>query len=290
MAEEGDKAVTRASAKDPMTGLTTAFSALGLEFRSSLAALVSANKRNNDLQDQRFSDQKTAMDLLVEKTKREGREGGGSDGEDSVTAIVRRKETDPPILKEVDPIKWYTFRTCFIRIVQLNDWDEQTAVLKLSTSIRDDAARAIAHIPFETIETLEQALILVEQVYLNPAGIEFYKATFKNSQRMAQESLMQWHTRAREMFMRAYPKENKAESNDDLKDKFVLGIRDRTLSTHLKASERYDEMTFSELLTKAQRLHGSALIVQHAYGNASQSHKSTIWSMRMSPTVTRSRR
>ena len=30
--------------------------------------------------------------------------------------------------------------------------------------------------------------------------------------------------------------------------------------------EHYDDLTYTQLLTRAQRLHGSALIVQHAYG------------------------
>jgi len=66
--------------------------------------------------------------------------------------------------------------------------------------------------------------------------------------------------------MRAYPHIITYEQNDDLKDKFVLGIRDRTLSDRLKSSDHYETWSFTDLLTKAQRIHGSALIVHQAYG------------------------
>jgi len=187
---------------------------------------------------------------------------------------IQRRETNPPILSEVDPIQWTTFRKCFERIATMNDWPADTAVLKLSTCIRDSAARTIDHLKWDTFLTLDAAMKAVEKVFLNPAAIEFHKATFKSASRNAQESLIQWHTRGREMFMRAYPDILNYDHHADLKDKFVLGIRDRVLSTQLKASDTYETMSYTEVLTKAQRLQGSALIVHHAYTGKSMGQDS----------------
>ena len=65
--------------------------------------------------------------------------------------------------------------------------------------------------------------------------------------------------------MRAYPKDKLFDTSIDLKDRYVLGIRDRVLSTQLKASDNYNDWTYTETLTKAQRIHGSAILVHQAY-------------------------
>ena len=195
-------------------------------------------------------------------------------GTPSTRPKIQRRETNPPILSEVDPIQWTTFKKCFERIAKMNDWTPDTAVLKLSTCIRDSAARTIDHLKWDTFVTLEAAMQAIEKVFLNPAAIEFHKATFKSASRNAQETLIQWHTRGRELFMRAYPDIIDFDRHADLKDKFVLGIRDRVLSTQLKASDTYETMSYTEVLTKAQRLQGSALIVHHAYTGKSMGQES----------------
>ena len=248
--------------QDPMASLTTALNNMTKEFQTSLSTIVDANKIYSDRMEAVITDQRAQVDQLRSNVVASGvGQTAGATG-----AVVRRKETDAPLLSEIDPVKWHTFKRCFVRVSTLNEWEEPTAVLKLSTAIRDEAARALAHIKFEDLRSMKEAIGKVEEVILNPAGIEFYKATFKNSHRNPTETLIQWHTRAREMFLRAYPESDEFETDDDLKDKFVLGIKDRTLSTHLKSAEHYDDLTYTQLLTRAQRLHGSALIVQHAYG------------------------
>ena len=138
---------------------------------------------------------------------------------------VQRKEVTPPLFSEVDAVKWHSFSKCFRRVAVLNGWDEISSVLRLSTSIRDNAARAIDPLDFDGFNSLDAAYAAIEEVYINPAGIEFHKATFKKAQRNEGETLLAWHTRARELFLRAYPRLS-PETSDDLKDKFVLGIQD----------------------------------------------------------------
>jgi len=190
------------------------------------------------------------------------------------TSDIRRRESSPPHLTEVDPIQYTSFKKCFKRVVRLNEWDDITSVLKLATCIRDNAGRTIDHLEFSDFNNLEQAFAAIDKVYLNPAGIEFYKATFKQAVRNPQETLIQWHTRCRELYLRAYPEDDEFDQEPDLKDKFVLQIRDRTLSTQLKASDGYENWTFTDVLTRAQRIHGSALIVHHAYGGRAVNQES----------------
>ena len=112
--------------------------------------------------------------------------------------------------------------------------------------------------------TMDQCLKEIEDVYLNPAGVEFNRAVFQAATREGGETLLKWHTRARELFLRAYPG---AECDNDceLKDRFILGLQDKSMSIRIKSSDTYDNWTYNDLLNRAQKIHGSALIVHQAY-------------------------
>ena len=186
----------------------------------------------------------------------------------SITSVERitRKETDPPLLTEIDAIKWQSFKNCFIRVAVLNRWEPEMAKLRMLTCIRDKAARAIEHLRLDRQDdiTFDEVISVIEDVYLNPSGIEFNKAVFKTSSRESGESLLAWHTRARELYLRAYPDAD-CEKNSDLKDKFTLAILDKQLSIRIKSSDWYDDWSYSEILNRAQKIQGSALIVHQAY-------------------------
>ena len=177
------------------------------------------------------------------------------------------KEVSPPTLADVDPIKWVTFSKQFTRVANLNNWDKKRSKLLLHTCMQDAAARAVEHIEFDDNLSLEDAIQRFAKIFVNPASTQLYKQKFKEASRQPGEELILWHTRAREMFMRAYPKENDQENNEDLKERFVLGLRNRQLSHSLLSAENYSAMTFTEVLTRAQNLQGSLMQCQKTYAD-----------------------
>ena len=179
----------------------------------------------------------------------------------------KRRDTDPPTLSEVDPIKWASFKKCYKAVAKINKWTNSYAVQRLGTCIRDQAARAIDHLEFKETDELKDAIAKIEAVYLNPAGVEFFKAQFRLSNREPHETFLQWHTRCRELFSRAYPDEEDMELDEDLKERFLLGLRDRHLAAQIKISDRYDDWTYTDLLNRAQKIYGNTLIVHSAYNN-----------------------
>ena len=62
------------------------------------------------------------------------------------------------------------------------------------------------------------------------------------------------------------------DTDEDLKERFVLYLRDRSLSLQLQTSETYATKTYSELLTRAQGLHGSAMMVNATFNNKPSSN------------------
>ena len=177
------------------------------------------------------------------------------------------REVPPPTLADLDPIKWVTFRNNFQKVNLLNSWEPKRAKLMLQTCMQDAAARAVEHIKFADADSLDDCLDKFAVIFVNPASATLYKTKFKEATRQPQEELILWHTRIREMFLRAYPKVVEVETNEDLKERFVLGLRNRNLSHTIYSAENYPEMTFTELLTRAQNLQGSLLQCQKTYEN-----------------------
>ena len=184
----------------------------------------------------------------------------------------KAKEVTPPTLADVDPIKWVTFSKQFRRVSALNQWSATRAKLLLHTCMQDAAARAVEHIEFADTTTLDEALDLFATIFVNPASTQLYKTKFKDASRNPGEELILWHTRVREMFMRAYPHIGNQEEHEDLKERFVLGLRNRQLSHTLLSAENYPSLTFTQLLTRAQNLQGSILQCQKIYSDVSALH------------------
>ena len=185
----------------------------------------------------------------------------------------KAKEVTPPTLADVDPIKWVTFSKQFRRVSALNQWSAARAKLLLHTCMQDAATRAVEHIEFTDTLTLDEALELFATIFVNPASTQLYKTKFKDASRNPGEELILWHTSIREMFMRAYPNIGNQEDNEDLKERFVLGLRNRQLSHTLLSAENYPSLTFTQLLTRAQNLQGSILQCQKIYSDVSALHQ-----------------
>ena len=189
--------------------------------------------------------------------------------EDYYEDAPRPREVPPPTLAEVDGIKFTTFSRQFKRVAELNQWSERRAILMLQTSMQDAAARAVDHIIFDEASSLTDAIKDYTTVFVNPASAQLHKSKFRDSCRHPGEDLIVWHTRVRELFMRAFPTITDLETNDDLKEKFVLGLRNRQLSHSLLSAENFPSTSFSQLLTRSQNLQGSLLQCQKSYSDVS---------------------
>ena len=176
------------------------------------------------------------------------------------------KEVTPPKLSEVDSIKWMTFRSTFEKVDKLNKWSADRSVPMLQTCLTDAAARAVEHLVFPAGTTLEDALKKMEVIFVNPAATDYYEMQFDGADREPGESLVNLHTRYRELFLRAFPAlRGDVDTQKKLKDKFALKLGDKGLSYGLTTATDYKTLTYTQLLTRAQELQASAVRCRQSY-------------------------
>ena len=177
---------------------------------------------------------------------------GGSSSGTLNTTISASKETASTTLSTCDGLAWKAFRSNFEIVQQLNGWNDVRAILKLRAAVREEAHRAIEHLEFSCGITIQEALDMIEEIFINPSSIELAEAKFEAATREPGEALITWHIRLRELYARAYPQDKKLEGSKRLKDKFILKCRYRALTIAIKSKDNYRAYRYTECLTKAQ--------------------------------------
>lgn len=129
-------------------------------------------------------------------------------------------------------------------IAAINEWDEDRQKRELASSMEGLAARMVADIVVmepplpagaaaaavaaraarELARTPDAILDLYEAKFLPAAESELAVAAFEVASQSSDESVLQWHSRLRELHGRAYPGE--AVDNRALINRFTLGLRD----------------------------------------------------------------
>ena len=183
----------------------------------------------------------------------------------------RPREIIPDTISEVDSVKWISFRRSILKAQTLNAWDDDRAKLILQVSVKDAAARAVHHLEFPAKDTLEDALDKMETIFVDAAATKFFKAQFNACKRQPQETLVLWHTRVRQLFMKSYPKEADEESSELLKDRFTYEIEDIATTHHLINMSNYGELKFKDLLTQARQYQANAALTRQSYGGRTTS-------------------
>ena len=231
-------------------------------------ALVGLNVNQHNLYTA-FQNQSAGHHAAPGSGRGRGRGGGGSAGGASHQPPTppRHKEVTPDVLSDCDAIKWSTFRRNFSQAMALNQWPNDRAVLMLYVSLKDAAARAVQHLQEDTDQDIEDVLDEMEQVFVDPSATQHFTSLFQIMEREQDETLVLWHTRLREVFLRANPDWNhKEETSLVLKDRFALHINNLELSLYLKQLPNQSTIRYTELLTKAREFLGNQDLAHRAYG------------------------
>lgn len=175
------------------------------------------------------------------------------------------KDVDPGKLTEVDGVKWTTFRANFLRVKAINAWDNTYALSRLPICFEGPAARAVEHVDVSSATLLHDLIDLYDTIFINPASTKLFRVQFDQLSRHQGEDLLAYHTRLREVYIKAYPQDKKLEQSEKLKDRFCLHLGSMSLSKTLNSLESYDKLTYTELLTRAQSLGASDLLCRTAY-------------------------
>jgi hypothetical protein len=181
-----------------------------------------------------------------------------------INGVIRGGGRKSSVFSSGDPVEWKTWRSTFVVIADINGWQAARAKQEVRASMDGNAARTVRDIDFAAPLTVAALLDLYEARFLPAASGRLARAEFINVTQSGDETLLQWHSRCREHFMRAFPDEN-AEPSQKLRDQFIMGIIDEVISTHV-----YDANpdTYAGALDSAQRKSATRIIFSKRSGAA----------------------
>lgn len=152
-----------------------------------------------------------------------GQQGGGGGG---------RRMT---VFKSADAIEWQSFRITFENVSRLKNWNDNARLLNLSAALEGDAARRARTIDINQLHpqtglpwTSAQLLEAYDRLFLPPGSGELARTLFKEAYQQTGESIVAWHTRICELFLRAHPHED-FEVSRELLEAFIYRLHSREL-------------------------------------------------------------
>ena len=122
--------------------------------------------------------------------------------------------------------EWRRWRAIFENHAQMRQWGNQRARREAFGCLRNEAISAVNDIAVDAAgATLQELLDQYATRFIPAAAGELARSEFASAAQRPDESILAWHTRARELFLRAYPnRANEVENAQDLIDKFVHNI------------------------------------------------------------------
>ena len=137
----------------------------------------------------------------------------------------RPPQRKPPGLAVVDPIEWSTFRRNFEVTHSVNQWTDIRGRMELCAAMTGEAARVTHHLKPAEMDSLEAMLAKYEDIFVPPSASQAAKTAFHAGRQGRSESILQFHSRLRDLFLRAYPGVD-AESSEILRRQFMTNVSD----------------------------------------------------------------
>jgi hypothetical protein len=147
---------------------------------------------------------------------------------------------------------WVTYRKYFEGMRAMWTWDDARSRRELITAMDGEAARMTQDITFQAAgQTFDEMLTQFEGRFITQAGAKLAQQEFRKARQMPDESVLQFHSRVRTLFTRAYP--GVATEGDGLarllRDTFTWGLESRKITEYV--SDQQPD-TYQDCLTRAQ--------------------------------------
>jgi hypothetical protein len=147
---------------------------------------------------------------------------------------------------------WVTYRKYFEGMRAMWAWDDARSRRELITAMDGEAARMTQDITFQAAgQTFDEMLTQFEGRFITQAGAKLAQQEFRKARQMPDESVLQFHSRVRTLFTRAYP--GVATEGDGLarllRDTFTWGLESRKITEYV--SDQQPD-TYQDCLTRAQ--------------------------------------
>ena len=139
-----------------------------------------------------------------------------------------------PAFKSGDPTEWIAWRRTFLNVKGLKNWNDNAAKKQLVAAMEETACRMVADIDVGATKTWQDVLTDYGNRFLPAAASRLARQEFKAARQKYDETILQWHTRVRELFIRAHPTLD-VEDSAELVEAFLLGLSNpevRRLASH----------------------------------------------------------
>ena len=164
------------------------------------------------------------------------------------------------LFKSGDGVEWMIWRRHAEMTATINGWNHQRRRREYAAAMQGEAALWVSDIPLNDAapaggDAADSADLLdaYGARFLPTAGADVVRVSFRSAEMAEGETLLAWHSRIRNLFVRAYPNVAAADvnANADLKDRFILGIRDPRVREHTWNRRPAD---FAAALTEASNM------------------------------------
>jgi len=167
------------------------------------------------------------------------------------------------VLDSIKPEDWLVWKRYFSNLARMWAWGNDRFRGELITAMDGDAARATADIDLAGLNQNE-CLAAYEERFITRAGSELAETSFRRAKQgedSADETILQFHARCRELFVRAYP--GQATEGDglarNLRNIFTFGLSDTKITEYV-----YDRRpdTYTDCLSYAQEKYSTIQILE----------------------------
>jgi hypothetical protein len=121
---------------------------------------------------------------------------------------------------------WSIWRRTFTQTAQINVWNDERQRREAIAGMEGAAGKMVQDINWDTHANIGALLDALENRFRPAADGELAQADFECAEQRDGESVIQWHSRCRELFVRAFPNQPVAGNPRQLLNKFVLGLAD----------------------------------------------------------------
>jgi hypothetical protein len=147
---------------------------------------------------------------------------------------------------------WITWRKYFEGMAAMWEWEDARARRELLTAMDGEAARMTQDIEFRAAgQTADDLLTELEGRFITEAGAKLAQQEFRKARQMPDETVLQFHSRVRTLFTRAYP--GVPTEGDGLarllRDTFIWGLESRKITEYVSDGQ---PATYQDCLTRAQ--------------------------------------
>lgn len=182
-----------------------------------------------------------------------------------------------------EPSEWRTWRANFLTLATIHNWNDVRQRREASAAMSGVAARSVRDLTVAAHATIVALLDAFEARFIPVAAGRLARAEFISARQATSETILQWHSRIRELFQRAYPA-RPVEADEQLIDQFVNNLQDTFIKSYVLDQA---PNTFTAALNNAQSKQANQFILGkpatngsaglHAFGATNNSKQKECW-------------